>query len=385
MPVLELAEAYRGISITKEYRQKYLQQMLDLFALPVANLLADVIQTFVEKRIDYSADYVYRDVRRAIEHVHSSGLLHDGIASSPKTYLDKAPKLGEFLLRLRSGGKLTFLLTNSPFDFVDAGMRFMLSNIADQPLAREYGIRDSSQWMELFDVVITSARKPAFFTREGAFRRLDTKRCSLSWQPVTQFKRGEVYTEGSLQEFTRLCSQLSGTSYKGHEFLYCGDHVGADLTAPWHSAKWRTVAIVPELTHEIQVQSTNEFKALLHRQIKIEALIDYGQRLDDIETVQAVNELKLERQSIKRELLTMFNPSFGSVFRTSLHRTDFFESVGQFADVYTSSVENFLNYSLNHTFYAKRQFWPHETLHQDFLKDIETRTSIPMPTPHDEE
>ena len=35
----------------------------------------------------------------------------------------------------------------------------------------------------------------------------------------------------------------------------------------------------------------------------------------------------------------------------------------RYADVYTSGVENFLNYSGNHTFYAARQYWPHETLY----------------------
>jgi hypothetical protein len=56
----------------------------------------------------------------------------------------------------------------------------------------------------------------------------------------------------------------------------------------------------------------------------------------------------------------MFNPDFGSVFRTSSCRTEFFFDVGRYADVYTSSVNNFLRYSLHHCFYAERSFFPHE-------------------------
>jgi hypothetical protein len=115
------------------------------------------------------------------------------------------------------------------------------------------------------------------------------------------------------------------------------------------------------LSHEIQVQSTPEFKDRLRTILRMETLIDYGQRVDDEATMKTLAKLKRDRQKVKRELLEMFNPSFGSVFRTSLHRTEFFESVGRYADIYTANVNNFLNYSLQHCFYAKRRYWPHET------------------------
>jgi AraC-like DNA-binding protein len=90
-------------------------------------------------------------------------------------------------------------------------------------------------------------------------------------------------------------------------------------------------------------------------------LISYGQRLEgDEETQIRMRELKRTRHAIKRELLTLFNANFGSCFRTSTHRTSFFEDVGKFADVYTSSVSNVLHYEPNYTFYAQRAFYPHE-------------------------
>jgi hypothetical protein len=111
---------------------------------------------------------------------------------------------------------------------------------------------------------------------------------------------------------------------------------------------------VRELQHEIQIHSTPEFKMLLRRLLRTTALIDYGQRLDDLATQQQLHLLKRDRTELKRMLKVMFNPSFGSVFRTSHHRTEFFDSVSRYADLYTSNVNNMLNYQLTHTLSVTR-------------------------------
>lgn len=458
--IAEIIEAYRGVSLTKDYVDKYLHQLVDLFALSETTLLSDCIQTFVDGDLSFSPDYISKDVRRAVEFVHSSGVFHRRIMAAPDKFLAPSPRVGDFLLRLRDGRRFTFLLTNSPYAFVDRGMRFMLQGIERHPSAAKYGLRSSRDWTQLFDVTVTSARKPTWFMRDGRFRRVETRSSDddgafpeaeglggkLSWMAVEKFERGAVYTEGSLAEFTRLVSierqqaaeaarsaaaataaahaapsslvhahahaataaasasapvaassaskhsaapgaasasssstpsssaphhptgpvaassstAAAAPSLRGHEVLYFGDHVGADLTAPWLRARWRTVAIVRELEHEVAVQSSAKFKQALRRLLQVEALIDYGQRITDAETRSRLHELKRARQSAKSDLLALFNPHFGSVFRTSSHRTEFFSEVGRFSDCYTSSVTNFLHYSLDHTFYAKRIFFPHE-------------------------
>ena len=411
--VVDVVDAYKGVSITSDYHKKHLHQLVDLFALSETTLLADCTQTFMDLQLDYSPDYIAKDIRRAIEHVHVSGVFHRSIMAAPSRFLDPAPLVGEYLLRLRDAGRFTFLLTNSPFAFVDAGMRYMLAGIEKNPLGVKFGLKSSADWTHLFDVTITSARKPNWFVRDGHFRRVDTSSplpdaqaagaaaaaaatapdtpCppssslgggTLSWKHVDRFERGAVYTEGSLAEFTRLISlerqstqqqqqqQQGGQSspqapssagmLRGHEILYMGDHVAADLTSPWLTARWRTVAIVREIRHETAVQASREFKEALAQLLRIEALIDYGQRIADPETKTRLRELKKQRQAIKHVLLRMFNPHFGSVFRTSSHRTEFFSDVGKYADVYAASVTNFLNYSLDHTFYSSRIFFPHE-------------------------
>lgn len=56
----------------------------------------------------------------------------------------------------------------------------------------------------------------------------------------------------------------------------------------------------------------------------------------------------------------MFNPNFGSLFRTYHNPTYFFRRLARFADIYTSSLTNILNYPDDYTFYPHRVILPHE-------------------------
>lgn len=83
------------------------------------------------------------------------------------------------LSRLVAHGKQLFLITNSPFSFVDKGMRHMVG----------------PDWRQLFDVVIVQADKPSFFTdRRKPFRKLDEKG-SLHWDRITRLEKGKIYRQ----------------------------------------------------------------------------------------------------------------------------------------------------------------------------------------------
>ena len=62
-------------------------------------------------------------ISKAISWVHISGTMHDLVAAQPDKYLQPSPALGSLLAETRAAGKQLFLLTNSSFGFVNAGMR----------------------------------------------------------------------------------------------------------------------------------------------------------------------------------------------------------------------------------------------------------------------
>lgn len=76
----------------------------------------------------------------------------------------------------------------------------------------------------------------------------------------------------------------------------------------------------------------------------------------------ASNQLLFLSVSGRWKLKAMFNPRFGSVFRTYNNSTYFTRRLVRFADLYMSSVENLLNYPSNYTFYPRRTALPHEAV-----------------------
>ena len=54
------------------------------------------------------------------------------------------------------------------------------------------------------------------------------------------------------------------------------------------------------------------------------------------------------------------NLKFGSIFRTEKAPTYFSRRLARFANLYTSSLDNLMDFSLEHRFYARRASLPHE-------------------------
>lgn len=57
---------------------------------------------------------------------------------------------------------------------------------------------------------------------------------------------------------------------------------------------------------------------------------------------------------------SIFNPRFGSMFRTRRGPSYFTRRLIRLSNIYTSSVTNLLRYPLNHAFYTRRYALPHE-------------------------
>ncbi|KAG4215116.1 hypothetical protein ERO13_A01G157300v2 [Gossypium hirsutum] len=121
----EIVEIYGTRHIGRDQACR-LMGLMDFFCFSEACLIVDMVQYFVDAKLEFDACYIYEDVNNAIQHVHHSGLMHRGILSDPHRYLVKNGQLLQFLRILKEKGKRLFLLTNSPYYFVDGGMQFML-------------------------------------------------------------------------------------------------------------------------------------------------------------------------------------------------------------------------------------------------------------------
>ncbi|KAG0584709.1 hypothetical protein KC19_3G229300 [Ceratodon purpureus] len=333
----ELEAYYPGKHVSSEHMRN-LVPLMDLFCLSEVCLLADVIQHFVDQKLDFDCAYVYEDVQKCIEYIHRSGNLHKEILSDPAKYLQKNPKVIEMLHILKQKGKKLFVLTNSPFPFVDGGMRFLF---------QETGKAD--KWRDLFDVVIALSDKPNFYNSQRPFRAYNEKKDVLMFTKVDSFEPHGVYYHGCLKDFCEI------TKWNGNEVLYFGDHLFSDLRAP-AKAGWRTAAVIRELEREISTQNEIEYRFQQTRYNTLKDLLGrfHGRATAATrEETSILGELRELRSKSRLAMKGMFNAQFGSTFLTDTAKESAFAyNVQRYADIYTSRLENFLYISLDAWLYT---------------------------------
>ncbi|XP_040425183.1 5'-nucleotidase domain-containing protein 2 [Cygnus olor] len=345
VPDEEVIELYGGTQHIPLYQMSdfygkgpSLKQFMDIFSLPEMTLLSSVIDYFITHGIEFDQVHLYKDISDAIRDVHVKGVMYKWIEKDMEQYILHGDEIYAVLNRLVNHKKKLFLITNSPFSFVDKGMKHMVGK----------------NWRDLFDMVIVQADKPNFFTdRRKPFRKLDDNG-SLQWDKINQLEKGKIYKEGNLFDFLRL------TGWRGSKVLYFGDHLYSDLADLMLRHGWRTGAIVPELETEIRIINTEQYMHSLTWQQALTGLLERMQMYQDAESKQVLLEWMKERQEIRSLTKNLFNPQFGSIFRTFHNPTYFSRRLVRFSDIYMASISCLLNYDVNFTFYPRRTPLQHE-------------------------
>ncbi|XP_064374775.1 5'-nucleotidase domain-containing protein 2 isoform X2 [Dromaius novaehollandiae] len=316
VPDEEVIELYGGTQHIPLYQMSdfygkgpSLKQFMDIFSLPEMTLLSSVIDYFITHGIEFDQVHLYKDISDAIKDVHVKGVMYKWIEKDMEKYILHGDEIYAVLNRLVNHNKKLFLITNSPFSFVDKGMKHMVGK----------------NWRDLFDMVIVQADKPNFFTdRRKPFRKLDDKG-SLQWDKISQLEKGKIYKEDLMLR---------------------------------HG--WRTGAIVPELETEIRIINTEQYMHSLTWQQALTGLLERMQMYQDAESKQVLLEWMKERQEIRSLTKNLFNPQFGSIFRTFHNPTYFSRRLVRFSDIYMASISCLLNYDVNFTFYPRRTPLQHE-------------------------
>jgi hypothetical protein len=265
--------------------------------------------------------------------------------------------LKQTLGNLKAAGKRLIFVSNSPFWYVDAGMRYVFG----------------SSWRNEWDAIITSAGKPTFYTDESRpFREICLETRRALFKRVEKFEKGKVYTEGCLRELTRLMDWQSsidsskiGSLAAGSidmanaNVLYIGDSLFADLVDAKREFGWTTAAVTPEVGYEMEVQCQTDFMLvrrtidiLLHALRRVQDEMGTSVRTDEdimvLDTLEGVVSLWRDRES---DILG--NP-FGSVFRARHQPSLFAHSLRRYCDLYMTSVSSLRHYSPEHRFYPEQ-------------------------------
>lgn len=169
LPTERIFEEYQGKrALRPSERRQRLKPLNDLFSMAECCLIADTIQFFKDRNIPYCAQNVVTDVLSTVTDTHLSGDFHRIVANDPKRYFNPTPHLKQVLSKLRESGKRLIFVSNSPFWYVDAGMRYVFG----------------PDWRNEWDAIITSGKSGQDSFRRQVFRRIfvSLHRRVLSWK-----------------------------------------------------------------------------------------------------------------------------------------------------------------------------------------------------------
>jgi len=320
------------------------------FSLPEISLYCQLVALLEQSnsKVDYKK--LWEDLRTAMDRLHRDDTLKAIVRSDVPKYIYKDPELGETLHRFRSAGKKLFLLTNSEPIYTEAVMTHLLDGIHP----------GYPRWNDFFDFAIASGQKPRFFNQNEPLLTVD-ENGDLSDEPVTQLKRGVIYSGGNLDIIKSL------TGMRGDEVLYVGDHIYGDIMRSKRDTMWRTAMVVQEMEGELeQIQAkgteADALEALEDELFQVN-LMRAAQKVEgneDRALVQKTKALSKDIARLQKELSQSFNPIWGAMFRDRSELSAFGNQIQSYACLYTSRVTNFRRYSPLWYFRTPRQRMPHE-------------------------
>lgn len=358
VPTSRIYKEYRGKrALNPQERKSRLKPLNDLFSMAECCLIADTIQFFKDRNIDYCPNNAVKDILSAIGDTHISGDFHRIVANDPGRYFDPTPHLKSVLVNLKKSGKRLIFASNSPYWYVNEGMKFVLGD----------------DWINMWDTVIVNAGKPAFYTEiRRPFRQVNKENSRVLFKKVEILDPGAVYTEGCLRELTRLMGLSQAADPNANledgavnlatsRVLYIGDSLFADLVDAKREFGWMTAAVTPEVGEEMEVQQQADY-ILVERTIEfllnalrlVQAELGAVERTpEDLKVLDALERLVSTWRD--RETALLGNP-FGSVFRARYQPSLFAHSLRRYCDLYMPSVSSLRLYSPQHRFYPEQDF-----------------------------
>nr|GMC84471.1 5'-nucleotidase domain-containing protein 4 isoform X1 [Ipomoea batatas] len=232
--------------------------------------------------------------------------------------------------------------------------------------------------------VIVSARKPEFFQMSHPLYEVVTGEGLM--RPCFKASPGGLYSGGSAQMVE------SSLGIHGDEILYVGDHIYTDVSQSKVHLRWRTALICRELEEEysalirsqghrallVELISQKEVVGGLFNQLRLAlqrrtmdrpAQTLAATNMDDKELTESIQKLLIVMQKLDEKIAPMleadgehFNRRWGFISRAGLwDKSHLMRQIEKYADIYTSRVSNFLQYTPFMYFHAQEQSLAHDS------------------------
>ncbi len=301
---------------------------------------------------------IENDLLEALDISHRDGTLKNEVRKNVKNYIIQDAECVEALERFKKHGKKLWVITNSDYEYSK-----LLLDYSINPFLKEH-----NHWSELFNLVITLASKPKFFTDKLPLLQVDQTTGFLKNHhgPIVD----GIYQGGSAANIQKHAA------LSGEQILYLGDHIYGDVLSIKKTCNWRTALVIEELIEECQAlkeasKINEELQVLMNQKLllerKLDALFD-----KEIEKGKRPEKKKLEGEFKKiesidkklgkliKEHTKFFNPHWGETMRAGLEPSRLAGQIEKYACIYMTKIADFKDYSPRSYFRPKRKNLPHE-------------------------
>lgn len=296
-----------------------------------------------------SYDEIFADLWEMVDRSHQDGSLKGPVMKNLEKFLIQDPAIVGTLENLKENKKKLVLITNSDYHYTRSLLDFTIN-----PFLKHY-----PSWDQLFDLVITGAEKPRFFTEKRRFLRVEKDSGLMSnWDH--SLEQG-IYQGGNADQITR------DWGIGGDQILYLGDHIYGDVLTLKRACNWRTALVVEELNDEIK--SLENGKSILQN---IDRLMSKKESLELIyfnhspnskegkDAQQEIRQLDKEISALITSYQEFFNPYWGSIMRAGQEESRLATQIQKYACIYMGKISDLSGYSARHYFRPRRRPLPHE-------------------------
>lgn len=368
----KIKQAYHGISkmLFNEQKAFYSGLSIDLnddnytsvdTSFSIAHMLlfaqlVDLKDNTRSKKIP-SYDQIDIDIKEQLDIAHMDGSLKDVVTDNLKKYIIKDKETVEALLNFKKNGKKLWVITNSDFHYTKALLDYTITPY----------LAKGETWADLFDIVITSSRKPSFFTDRNMFYEIDLETGYLK-NTHGPFTKG-IFHGGS----ATILQKDNGLH--GDQILYLGDHIYGDILSLKKACHWRTALVIEELIDEVEATKKSKSTAkkiedLMAEKEKLEKNLDKlylekykGKNITKGRLDRAYDEIvKVDKKlgPIITKYQSYFNPTWGELMRAGQDPSSFAGQIERYACIYMSKVSDLSAYSPRFYFRPKKRPLSHE-------------------------
>ncbi|XP_049613894.1 5'-nucleotidase domain-containing protein 1 [Syngnathus scovelli] len=210
------------------------------FDLPGALLCARIVDMLHKRGNEVNSDF-WKDMVAAIDYNYNTsafredaGTYFPNVKRDPGRYLQTCSEsVKTWLSSMKNAGKVLLLITSSHSDYCRL--------ICEHILGKDFE--------ELFDIIITNALKPGFFSlkpQQRSFKNLvnDVEES----EDMPSLDKPGWYSQGNWMHLHELLKTMTGKA--DPKVVYFGDSMRSDMFPASSFGKWETVMIVEEMEGE---------------------------------------------------------------------------------------------------------------------------------------